>query len=379
MLPGGMDPLYRSVLAAGHRRYVRLEVWSGDGLPLESFIPAQFTGDPEGGLAFFSGSVSATLTSRVARNLSFNVPQSMYPTQETDLLSPFGNEIRAFMGVTLGDGSHAYSWQVFRGKIQEVSMDSSSGTCTVVCADRAAEVVDHGFVSPQNSQVGNSINAEWQRLIVDALADATFGTSDTFNRSVASMTWEFDRGSALDEMTRSVGALWYPLANGDFVLRKLAWTVANPLVFSLTDATGGTVNSFLARRSRESIFNVVTVTGERLNGDAPVFATAENTTATSPTRVGGPFGTKSRLDRLQTPNTQGGANHAAQVLLRAYIAPVEEWTLQAVPDAALELGDAGTLILDGREAIQVVTSFTLPLDLTGNMTISTRSVVVGGD
>lgn len=378
MLPGGTDPLYRSVLAGPHRRYLRIEVWSGDGINLTDTIPAHLRGDPEGGLAIMTGSVSATLNSRVARNLNIEVPMELYPREVTDLLAPFGNEIRAFMGVTLGDGSNQYVWQVFRGKIQQVSMSNVTGTCLVTCADRATDVIDHAFVNPQNSQPANSINAEWQRLIVDALPDATFGTSDVFTRTVAQLTWEFDRGAALDEMLRSVGALWYPLANGDFVLRILPWTVAGPLVFAFTDATGGTVNSFSASRSRESIFNVVTVTGERLNGDTPVHATAQDTTPGSPTSINGPFGVKSRLERLVNPKTQGGAASTAQTLLRAYIAPVEEWTMEMVPDAALELGDAGTLALDDREVVQVVTSFNLPLDLSGNMTTSTRSLVVGG-
>lgn len=378
MLPGGTDALYRQALAAGHRHYVRVEVWSGDGLPLESMIPAHLRGDPAGGLAIIAGAVNATLTSRVARNLSVTVPMELYPRLETDLLAPFGNEIRAFAGITLGDGSNQYVWQVFRGKIQDVSMDNASGTCTVVCADRAAEVADNAFVTPQNSQPTNTINAEWQRLIVDALANATFGVSDVFAKNIEPLTWEFDRASALDEMSRSVGALWYPLANGDFVLRRLPWTFVRPLVFTFTDGIGGTVNSFTARRSRESIFNTVTVTGERLNGDPPVHALAQDTAPGSPTRASGPFGVKSRVERLQTPSTQGGAQSTAEALLRAYIAPVEEFTLAMVPDAALELGDAGTLALDDRETIQVATAFTLPLDLSGNMTVSTRSLVVGG-
>lgn len=378
MLAGGMDPLYRSALAAGHRQYVRIEVWSGDGVPLESSIPAHLRGDPGGGLAIIAGSVTATLTSRVARNLTIAVSDELYPRLDSDLLAPFGNEIRAFSGILLGDGSDTYTWQVFRGKIQNVSMDNASGTCTVVCADRAAEVADNAFVNPVNSQPGNTINAEWQRLIVDALADATFGVSDTFAKTIEALTWEFDRASALDEMSRSVGALWYPLANGDFVLRRLPWTFSQPLVFTFTDATGGTVNSFSARRSREAIFNTVTVTGERLNGDAPVHAVAADTSPGSPTRTTGPFGVKSRVERLQTPSTQGGAQSTAEALLRAYIAPVEEFILQMVPDAALELGDAGTLAVDDREVIQVATAFTLPLDLSGSMTVSTRSLVVGG-
>lgn len=378
MLAGGMDPLYRSVLAAGHRHYVRIEVWSGDGVPLESSIPAHLRGDPEGGLAIMSGAVTATLTSRVARNLSLVVPGELYPRDTGDLLAPFGNEIRAFAGVTLGDGSDTYTWQVFRGKIQEVVLDNSSATCSVTCADRASDVADHAFVSPMASQPANTINAEWQRLIVDALPDASFGASDVFAAHVAPLIWEFDRAAALDEMAVSVSALWYPLADGDFVIRRLPWSFAQPLVFTMTDAVGGTINTFSARRSRESIFNTVTVTGERLNGDAPVHATATDNGPASPTRVTGPFGVKSRLDRLQSPSTQGGAQAAAESLLRTYIAPVEEFIVSAVPDAALELGDAGTLVIDGREVVQVVTGFTLPLDLSGDMTISTRSLVIGG-
>ena len=377
MLPGGNDALYRSALAAPHRRYVRIEVWSGDGVDLTHTIPAQFAGEPEGGLAFFEGQVEATLTSRVARQLTLSVPMDLYPRETSDLLAPFGNEIRAFMGITLGDGSTQYSWQVFRGRIQQVQMDNSAGVCGLSCSDRASDVVDHGFVSPQNSQTSNSITAEWQRLISDAVPDATFGPSDTFDRAVAPLTWEFDRAAGIDEMLRSVGAIWYPLANGDFVLRKVPWTVANALVFTFTDAPGGTVNSFMAQRSRESIFNVVTVTGERFNGDAPVYATATDSTPGSPTNIDGAFGIKNLLERLQNPTTQGGAQSTAQTLLRAYIAPTEQWQLEMVPDAALELGDAGTLALDDREVIQVVTGFSLPLGLTGNMTVSTRSLVVG--
>lgn len=378
MLPGGTDPLYRSVLSAGHGAYVRVEVWSGDGTDLSATIPNAFTGQRFGGLAIINGSVSATLNSRVARTLSITVPAGMYPRDESGLLAPFGNEIRAFRGVVMGDGTTTYSWPVFRGRIQEVTLDSTAGLCTVTCFDRAADVADNGFVSPQNSQPANSINSEWRRLITDAVPDAVFGASDDFDALVAALTWEFDRASALDEMARSVSALWYPLAAGEFVLRRVAWAFDQPLVFALTDAPGGTVSSFAARRSRDAIFNVVTVTGERLNGDAPVHATAMDLTVGSPTNVNGAFGVKSRLERLQNPSTQGGAQSTAQSLLRAYIAPVEEFTIQAVPDAALELGDAGTLLVDGREVVQVVTSFALPLDLSGDMTISTRSLVVGG-
>lgn len=377
MLPGGTDPLYRAMLAAGHRRYVRVDVYSGAGVLLSSLIPQQFQGEPEGGLTFTDGSVSAALGSMVARNVSLSVPAQLYPTDTSDLLAPFGNELRITCGVTGGDGSSLYSWPVFRGRIGQVAQ-SSDGTCEVTAADRASDVADVGFVSPQNSNPLNTINAEWQRLIVDAVPDARFGISDTFGKLVQPLTWQFDRAGALDEMARSVSALWYPLANGDFVIRKFPW--ANPAlpVLTMTDQVGGTVLAWQRSRARDSIFNVVTVTGERLNGDAPVFATASDTQPVSPTSILGNFGVRSRLERLNTPSSQGGAQGVAEALLRTYIAPTEQWTVDAVADAALELGDVLTLAIDSSQVIQVVTGFTLPLGLEGAMTISTRSLVIGG-
>ncbi len=382
MLPGGTDPLYRSVLSAGHTSYTRVEVWSHSGVRLDTQLPLPqrntWLAQDGNGLVFIDGSVDATLNSRVARNAQLVVPAYMYPFETTDLLAPFGNEIRIYHGALLGDGSQQYVWQVFVGRIRDVSM-SSDGSCVLRCSDRAVDVADVNFVSPQNSVVGNTINEEFQRLVLDAVPGATFGPCDVFIKEMEALTWEFDRSSALDEIARSVGALWYPLADGRFVIRRFPWTVASAPVVTWSDATDGIVNSWSVRRSRDSIFNVVTVTGERLNGDAPVYATASDTTPGSPTDVNGNFGVKSLVERLQSPATQGGAQSAAQSLLRTYISPVQEWTLGMVPDAALELGDVGVVDVESRTDIQVVTAFQLPLGVTGDMSVSMRSLVVGGD
>lgn len=375
MLPGGADPLYRSVLATSMERFVRLEVWSGTGVPLEALIPAQRGGDPEGGLCFFNGTVGATLNLRVTRELQFSVPFDMYPLSTTDLLAPFGNEIRAFCGVRLGDGDTTYTWPVFRGRIRQVRQ-YSSGSVSVTCTDRASDAVDNQFVTPQNSQPANSIFVEFQRLIIDAVPDATFGVSDTFDSPVQQLTWELDRGAALDEMARSVGALWYCLADGSFVMRRYPWTQAQAPVITLTTGTGGTINSWEALRDRNNIYNVVTVTGERLNGQPPVYGTAADEDPLSPTYINGGFGVRSLLDRLQTPSTPGGAMGAARERLAASIAPVEAFQLRCSADASLELGDALLLDVDSRQVLQVVSALSVPLTTEGDMFVSTRSMVV---
>lgn len=375
MLPGGADPLYRRVLATGAEHFVRLEVWSGLGIPLEPLIPAQRGGEPEGGLCFYNGTVSATLNSRVTRELQFSVPFDMYPLSPTDLLAPFGNEIRAFRGVRLGDGDTTYTWQVFRGRIRQITQ-YSTGNVAVLCTDRASDVVDNQFVTPQNSQTTNSLLAEFERLVLDAVPDATFGTSDLFDSPVQQLTWELDRGAALDEMARAVGGLWYCLANGDFVMRRFPWTQTQLPVVALSTRDGGTINTWQALRDRNAIYNVVTVTGERLNGQAPVYGTAADEDPASPTYINGGFGIRSLLDRLQTPSTSGGAEGAARERLAASIAPIEAFQFRCEVDASLELGDALTLDIEGREVLQVVSALSVPLDVDGDMFISTRSMVV---
>lgn len=373
MLPGGTDPLYRQALAAGHEHYVRIEVWSGLGFQLP--IPSEFAGDREDSLVYFNGTLSATLNSRVTRNVSLTVPGALYPSSPTDLLAPFGNELRIYRGVYLGDGSDVYTWQVFRGRIRNIRK-TSAGICQVSCSDRAADVVDNKFVSPQNSQPNNTVYQEFRRLIQDAVAAATFGASDPFAMLVQPLSWELDRAAALDEMATAASGLWFSLANGDFVIRLNPWAVPTNPVLTLSDQTGGTVNSWARERDRDSIFNIVTTTGERLNGDAPVYATAEDTNPASPTDVNGGFGVRSLLNRLQTPATQGAAQAASNATLSTSIAPVEAWTLGTTADAALELGDVLRLQVDGADVVQVVSAFTLPLDLGGDMSVSTRSLVI---
>ena len=374
MLAGGTDALYRDALATGMGHFVRLEVWSGLGVQLEAMIPAQRGGEPEGGLCFYNGTVSATLNSRVTRELQFSVPFDMYPLDPTDLLAPFGNEIRAYAGIRLGDGSDVYSWPVFRGRIRQVRQ-YSTGNVTVVCTDRAADVTDHEFVSPQNSQPGNSVYLEFVRLVSDAVLDASFGTSDPFLTFVQPLTWELSRSAALDEMARTMGAVWYCLANGDFVMRRYPWTQPGVPVVALTNGDGGTINYWEALRDRNMIYNVVTVTGERLNGDAPVYGTVMDINPTSPTYVNGGFGIRSLLDRLQTPATVGRAQGAALERLAVSVAPVESFQLRCIPDASLELGDILTLNIEGREVTQVVSGLSIPLGMDNDMFVSTRSLV----
>lgn len=372
MLPGGTDPLYRAALSRPHTRYLKVEVLDGDGNVLP--LPPQST-SPEGGLLIGGGSLSATLQSRVSRRLQITVDQSLYPADPGDLLAPYGNRLRAEMGIEFADGSR-YAWTIFTGRIQRPVL-TPDGLVLVPAADRAYEVAEAGFLVPQNSMVGATVNAQFVALVSDALDDAVFGVSDTFTQTMPQLTWESDRAYALDEMSTTVGAFWYALADGSFVQRYVPWTVAGSPVVTLSDGLNGLIAASPSR-DREDVFNSITVTAERADGTPPVYAVAEDTNPASPTYVNGPFGRRHKTVPLQTPQTHGSAQTAANAYLRRSVALQETWTWVQPPDASMELGDVVLLnAYDRTGIIQVVSGFTLPLEVGAAMTVQAHAQVIG--
>lgn len=363
MLARGLDPMYRAALATSHQAYVKVEVLDGLQNVLES------------DLVFTNGSVTATLTSRISRQCTLSVAEDLYPYLATDLLAPYGNMIRATRGIEFADGTR-FAWVVFVGRIQDTALNDD-GTCTVQAADFAADVLENRFVRPENSQPSNTVTDETVRLVTEGFAQAQFGQLDTFAELVRTRTWQLDRGQALDEITTSVGAFWYPLADGRFVLRRYPWTVPGVPVVTYSDTgTLGSVDSSRAARSRSDVYNSLTVTGERLNGDPAVYALAQDTNSASTTYVDGNFGTRHQMLRLQTPGSIGAAQAAANENLKRLIGLVDTWGWTMAPDAALELGDV--VQLDVRERtgiIQVVAGFRMPLDLSDPMACVGRAQI----
>lgn len=369
---GGLDARYRDALVRPHVVYNRVDVLARDGTVLYS------------GLPFVDGSVRATLNSRVARVLSLSVDRSWFPLANNGavdtggLLAPFGNRLRAYRGITYGDGT-IVSFPVFYGRIEQVQM-ARSGTLSLSANDLAADIVDAQFEVPQSSVTTNTISTEFRRLIRDALADATFGTSDLTGTLIAPLTWQSDRAQALDDMSATVSLLWYPLADGSFVQRLTPWT--NPgqtALVSLSDGTSGTsannaVADWTITVSRTGVYNSVVFASERQDGTAPVYATTRDLNPASPTYYLGNFGKKPLLIQNQAAMTQSQCLSAARTALNAATAITQTWDpVSIVPDASLELGDLIAMNADGAASTQVVSGFTLPLRETGDMSLSLRA------
>jgi hypothetical protein len=370
---GGLDAQYRDALVRPHTLYSRVDVLDRQGNILKSDLP------------FIDGSVRATLNSRVARVLTMTVDRSWFPllpngsVDTGGLLTPFGNRLRVYRGISYGDGSYA-SFPVFYGRIEQVQM-TKAGTVSIAGNDLAADVVDAQFESPESSIPANSISTEFRRLVTEALSDATFGVCDLTGLKIPPLAWQSDRAQALDDMSATAAMLWYPLADGSFVQRYVPWTKPGQTPqLTIADGTNAApgVNNAIAdwtiTVSRSGVYNSVVFTSERQDGSTPVYAIVRDTVDGSPTNYLGNFGKKPLLIQNQAALTQGACLSAAQSALRAATAITQVWDPVSIPpDASLELGDLITMQAEGAASAQVIVGFTLPLRETGDMSLSLRA------
>lgn len=380
MIPA-KSPFYRQALGAPHHAYSRVEVWKS-GIMQDEFNqwdPSQLTRRP----VFFTGSVRATLNSRVARTLTMNVPDWLYPYTDADLLDPFGSHLKCYRGVRYGDGS-SDEFQIFNGPIKSVTPQSGN-VAQVQAADLANEVILSGFFGQSTSSSNISVVEEFERLVSGGYPAAVFGTSDDFGAKVPPLSYDTDRGNALDALAKAVGGFWYALADGSFVLRRIPWTT-KPTVQALRMGSGaeadlpypGTVTEAYPQKSNDGVYNRVTVSVERTDGSTPVSATVADNDETSKTYIGGPYGVKSVVIKLNTPDNAATALMAAKAALARGKARSEPWKWNCVPDASIELGDPIELYWRGHYTLQLVAGFSIPLEANGAMAIDGRDYVDAG-
>lgn len=370
MLPGGLDPLYRAVLAASHRLDTRVEIWS-QGVRIDDYGP--------GGLPLTGGAVVANLASRVVRTVSLSTTERYFPDSvDVGLLLPWDNYLKIFQSVG-SYGGPTYEWCVYYGRILTCAL-SDDGGVAVTSSDRANDVATSFFQRPQQSQEGSLIGAQLKVLISDALTDATFGAFDPIWVTTPNLVWQNDRAGACDQLGSAANAYWYPLANGDFVLRTIPWTTGGDPLLTLDDGPTGTLSGWTVAYSRDGVSDTVTVIGELADGSDPVYATASDLDPTSPTYVNGAFGVKGRQILVQTATSQGQVQSLAAGYLRQDRALTDTWAATVVVDPALELGDPLLLsAMDGtrRSSVQVVSGYTLPLTGNALMSVAFRAQTPG--
>lgn len=358
MLPS--TPAYKLALRQTHRRVSRFTVRRPDGVLLAENVPI-------GG-----GVVTAQLTSRVTRTATFTASNEWFPVEPDDPMSPYHAIVEIRTGIAYPSGEEEL-FRIFTGRVYEATQNED-GQVSFRADDLAADVLAADFEQPENSVLGRSTVFEMQRLIGDGYEWAVFGTNDVTDAFVPRLSWDDDRGKALDDLGSTVGGRWYALGDGSFVVRRNNYTDVSPVI-SLSDGPGGTISSARIILTADGAYNSIVVTAERPDTATPIRVTERDLNPSSPSYFGGLFGKRVRKIRSQESLAFFDAQRVARSQLAASRALQRQWALSMVPDMTLEPGDVAGMEWRGLRDTQVIDSLSYPLSPQASMTVSARSSV----
>jgi hypothetical protein len=364
--------LAREALAGPHPVYTRVEVWL-DGVEQLHSLP------------IIGGNVRASLQSRVTRNLDLTVGPEWFPESADDLLAPFGTELRVFRGVALGGVTNHPSlvWPVFRGPIDTIRWETG-GACTIAAFDLAGDVASSHFLAPLSVSAGDRLHTRYREFVSEARDDAEFDTFTLPDRVLPSLTWDVDRGKALDDLAGTAGGFWYALADGTFTLREVPWVYSDGVVDLDLGPDNPLLRSAGIAYSREDVYNMIVARAERTDGSAPARYVTRVTDPASPIRFDGPYGRRVLHHSVQGAGNAAGLQLAAETLKQRSQALAETWTATITAYPPLELGDLLHLDVEGptgkrRRGKQVVAGFTMPLTGDGDMPLELRALMPRGE
>lgn len=351
---------YKQAIHAPHQLAFEVDLYAGPGgALLENNVPV------------FGGSVSANLTHRVTRTGSFTLGPEFWPTSAASPLTPYQTVVSIRAGIQYGDGSREV-FDIITGRVGDMSRNSN-GSVTARVDDLAADVVAYQFTQPRASEARILILDQIQRLIAEVLPGAVLGPSVASTALTPQLVWDQDRGKALDDLAETLGARWYALGDGTFVVRAYPYDVGT-VVQTFADGPGGLMIDGTPSLTRDGAANSVTVAVERFDGGTPFRVTAQDGSPTSPTRWDGPFGNVTQIIKVQSPLTVGEATQYARAQLNAATALSSAWNASVVPDYTMEPGDTVRLTSRGVSEVQLIDSITYPL-APGAMSLGTRAYV----
>lgn len=362
-----------AALSKPHAVYTRVEVWR-DGVQLLDHLP------------IIDGSVRATLQSRVTRELDLTVGPEWFPESASDMLAPFGTELRAWRGVSIGGVTNhpSYVWPVFRGPLDKVTWTTRGGV-RLTCVDLAGDVASSDFLAPLSVAAGDRLHRKYRELVSEANESAEFDEFTLQDRILPGLTWDENRGKALDDLAGAAGGFWYALADGTFTLRPVPWVYSDGVVDLEIGPNGAPIlRDAGIEYSREGVYNMIVARAERTDGSAPARYVTRITDPASPIRFDGPYGRRVLHQSVQGTGNAAGLQIVAETLKQRSQALAETWTAAISPFPPLELGDLLYLDVLGptnkrRRGHQVVAGFNLPLVGDGDMGLTLRALMPRGE
>jgi hypothetical protein len=323
--------------------------------------PGQTGTDPDGAeIPIFGGDVTLDANAEVRGTIELETSSEYWPTSDTDLATPYGNELFVERGIVLGSGSRVLVSQGYY-RLDDVEQTEIPGHIRLSGSDRMTHVKDSILLAPVQFGAATSLSTVVEQLVLEVLPDATFDMDTDFATATLgrSVIAEADRYAFLLDAVRSHGKIWYWDHTGALRIS----TPPDPAapVYTVKSGQGGVLVELRQKLSREGMYNAVVVTGEAPDTNAPVRAVAYDNNPTSPTYWHGSFGRVPRPYSSPFITTTAQAASAAASLLRRALGLPRQVDFQTVPNPALEPEDPVRLVSPQETRTHVLERITLPL------------------
>ena len=301
-----------------------------------------------------------------------DVDGTLTPDSATDLLTPYGNEIRLHRGVTFADGTTEVV-PLITARIARVEVsDTNAGVVISLTGyDRSRSVSRAKFTEPYQVAEATNYATAIEDLIADRVPNTEFQFGATNYTTPALVFLEGDDPWAKAvEMANACGMDVYFDSLGVCRLRpEPDPSEASHTDWSYSEGSEATMLGMLKVHDDERMYNGVIVTGESTSLDAPVRGEAWDDNPASPTYRSGQYGSVPEFVRSAYVTTEAQATEAAEAQLRSRLGLSERVSFPALVNPAHDVGDLITVTRDDIlvAATYVLDSVTLPLEAEGTM------------
>lgn len=348
-----------SILTRSFKYRVRVESWLGAEL-LSDDVPVD------------SGFEETDRSSNVPEYITLTLPRiergyNWSPTTDDHPLAANGQRLRVQLGIDLANGE--VEWFT-RGWFVVKSTTTEDDTVTVVAVGLLWLVQEARLVSPY--QPTGTLFSTLRGLIEPALT--VIKDAGLTDRSVPSdINYDEDRLAAITELLDAWSADAWVTEEGYLYVAPMGPSMTP--VLSLTNEVGGTIITASGNSTRDDAYNVVVARGTASDG-AQVQGVAYD--YTGPKRSGGPFNPLPVPYYFPSPllTTVAQCNAAAQtVMSRLRRSTSKEFTVEMIPNPALQAGDTVSVTTDDFSGLCVVEALGLPYTAGGgSQTLTVRSL-----
>lgn len=321
-----------------------------------------------GQIPIVSGYVTATLGTRGGRDAYFTTTRDVI---DRGLLDPLTDRVVLKTGI-----KNYVDIPLFTGRIDTPTVDET-GIVEVQLLSVGAEALRDDFEVPWAAS-STSAAAEIAMILQDV--DPSWGV-DISRASNVPLTgqqiWESDRGQALDQIASGANLIWQPDRVGSFVVFDnpylLGAVLADQSIITLVDGQDGALVQVSGARSRQGVYNSITVVMERTDNTEPLRVTVRDDNPLSVTFYGGPFGRQNRV--IKNPATDDPSALAGR-LLRQSLALRRSWVIRLPHLPIFDPGDIFVLWHDNEVTAQVVETTQYGLAGSDSSLITSRELIV---